>query len=191
MEPTSSRDVTRLLLAWNDGDAEALAHLIPIVHAELRRLARRYLRTERAGHTLQTNALVNEAYLRLIDAGRVQWQNRAHFLAISARLMRQILVDHARRQRYQKRGGNAPVVSLDWVNAAEPPLDHDLSSVDDALVRLAKVDPRKSQVVELRFFGGLSEIETAEVLKVSVQTVKRDWRLAKAWLRTELRGPQS
>jgi RNA polymerase sigma-70 factor, ECF subfamily len=191
MEPTASHDVTRLLLAWNDGDAAALEHLTPIVHAELRRLARRYLQTERAGHTLQTNALVNEAYLRLVDADRVQWQNRAHFLTISARLMRQILVDHARRHSYQKRGGNASVLSLDWVNAAGPPLDHDLCSVDDALLRLAKVDARKSQVVELRFFGGLSEAEAAEVLKVSVQTVKRDWRLAKAWLRSELRGTQT
>ena len=190
METTTSHDITRLLLAWNDGDSAALAHLIPIVHAELRRLARRYLQSERAGHTLQTNALVNEAYLRLVDADRVQWQNRAHFLAISARLMRQILVDHARRHSYQKRGANAPMVSLDWVAGATPPLDYDLSSVDDALVELAKVDPRRSQVVELRFFGGLSEVETAEVLKVSIQTVKRDWRLARAWLRTELAGTQ-
>ena len=174
---SSPQAVTDWLIAWSDGDEGALDQLIPLVHEELRRLAKRHMRRERgqrAARTLQTTALVNEAYLRLIDARRVQWQNRAHFFAIAARLMRRILVDYARAQNYAKRGGGLPQVSL-----------------DDALEALSRVDERKGQVVELRFFGGLSVEETAEVLKVSPDTVMRDWRLAKAWLLRELSGEEN
>ncbi len=178
-------DVTRLLVAWGGGDDSAFEALAPLVYDELRRLARRSMGGERAGHTLQATALVNEAYLRLIDINQVQWQNRAHFFAMSARLMRRILVDFARAKHSQKRGAGAQQVSLDEalmvVNQGQ-----DLVAVDDALEALARVDARKSQVVEMRFFGGLSVEETAEALHVSPDTVKRDWKVAKAWLLREL-----
>jgi RNA polymerase sigma factor (TIGR02999 family) len=180
--------VTGILLKWREGDEAALDRLVPIVHDELRRIARRCMAGERAGHSLQATALVNEAYLRLIDVQHVNWQNRAHFLAMSARLMRRILVDYARSKGYQKRGGGAVKVTFDegLPVAAEPALD--LVAFDDALKALAAVDERKSRVIELRFFGGLSVEETATVLGVSPETVMRDWKLAKAWLMRELRG---
>jgi RNA polymerase sigma factor (TIGR02999 family) len=178
-------DITQLLLAWGKGDPAALEELTPVVYDELRRLARHYMANERTGHTLQATALVNEAYMRLVDIHKVQWQNRAHFFAMSARLMRRILVDSARSRNYQKRGAGAQKVSLDErLMVAEP--GRDLVALDDALEQLAKVDERKSKVVEMRFFGGLSVEETAEALSVSVDTVMRDWKLAKAWLLREL-----
>jgi RNA polymerase sigma factor (TIGR02999 family) len=182
--------VTELLQAWSGGDDSALEQLMPLVEAELRRLARAYMGRERRGHTLQVTALVNEAFLRLTDARRVKWQDRAHFLGISARLMRRVLVDYARRRGYHKRGGGAEKVSLhdDLVMAQDPALD--VVALDRALERLEKADARKSRVVELRFFGGLSVEETAEVLHVSPDTVKRDWRLAKLWLLRELEGEE-
>lgn len=180
-------NVSRLLLAWSDGDQEALDILTPIVHEKLRRLARRYLKGERAGHSLQTTALVNEAYLRLVDYEGIRWQDRAHFFAVSAHLMRRILVDHARR-RNLKRGGVVEHVSLENAAAVGGDRTADLLALDDALEALARIDPRKTRVVELRFFGGLSLEETAEVLKVSSVTVMRDWSTAKAWLYREMRG---
>src|SRR5215468_7696655 len=186
MPTAPQQEVTALLLAWSEGDSKALERLTPLVYGELRRLAKYYMRGERDGHTLQTTALIHEAYLRLIDANRVQWQNRAHFFAVSARLMRQILVDFARESGYQKRGGGARQVALDEAMALGKQRDEDMVALDEALSALAKVDARKAQVVELRFFGGLSEEETAVALKVSLETVKRDWRLAKAWLRARL-----
>jgi len=180
--------VTGLLLAWGTGDEAALEQLLPIVHGELRRIARRCMAGERKGHSLQATALVNEAYLRLVDVQHVNWQNRAHFLAMSARLMRRILVDHARSKGYQKRGGGAVKVTFDEGLPVVGGRDQDLVAVDDALEALAKLDERKGRVVELRFFGGLSVEETATVLKVSPETVMRDWKLAKAWLLRELRG---
>jgi RNA polymerase sigma factor (TIGR02999 family) len=180
-------DISELLQAWSDGDQRALDALMPIVYRELRRLARRYMRQERAGHTLQTTALVNEAYIRLVDYRRMQWQDRAHFFAVSAQLMRRILVDHARRHN-AKRGGGVRHVSLDEavVVGGDPRVD--LAALDDALNALARVDPRKVQVVELRFFGGLSVEETATMLKVSPVTVRRDWSSAKIWLYRALTG---
>jgi RNA polymerase sigma-70 factor, ECF subfamily len=185
-------DISTLLRAWSDGDRNALERLTPIVYDELHRLARRYMRRERPGHTLQTTALVNEAYMRLVDYKRMQWQDRAHFFAVSAQLMRRILVDRARR-RNLKRGGGAPHVSLedaaavgDGNGALDP--GGNLVALDDALNTLALLDPRKVQVVEMRFFGGLTLEETAEVLKVSPVTVRRDLRTAKAWLFRELTG---
>jgi RNA polymerase sigma-70 factor (ECF subfamily) len=179
--------VTALLLAWQAGDETALARLTPLVHQELRRIARHCMRGERAHHSLQATALVHEAYLRLVDAQHVNWQNRAHFLAISARLMRRILVDIARARRYQKRGGDPLQVSIsDALLTSEK--GQDLVALDDALQALAKLNERKSRVVELRFFGGLSVAETAAVLDVSPQTVMRDWKLARAWLWRELGG---
>jgi RNA polymerase sigma factor (TIGR02999 family) len=177
-----------LLLAWGRGDRSALDELAPLVLQELRRLARLQMRGERHNHTLQTTALVNEAFIRLIDLRRIRWQDRAHFLALSARLMRRILVDYARSRNYQKRGGGAATVALDDVLVASPERGADLVALDDALEDLARVDARKSQVVELRFFGGLSVEETAEALHVSPETVLRDWRLAKAWLLREISG---
>ena len=178
-------DVSTLLRAWSDGDQRALAQLTPIVYDELRRLARRCLRRERAGHSLQTTALVNEAYVRLVDYKRMHWQNRAHFLAVSAQAMRRILVDHARR-RNVKRGADIEHVSLDAAAVIGTDRSSDFVSLDDALNALAALAPRKAQVVELRFFGGLSVDETAEVLHVSPITVMREWRTAKAWLYHEL-----
>ena len=183
----SAHQVTQLLLAWGQGNEAALEQLMPLVHNELRRLARRHMGHERPGHTLQATALVNEAYLRLIDVRQVQWQNRAHFFAMSARLMRRILVYFARSRQYQKRGGGAHKVSLDE-GMLSTERGGDLVALDDALVALAAVDARKSQVVEMRFFGGLSVEETAEALHISVDTVMRDWKLAKVWLLRELRG---
>ena len=181
-----SQEITQLLLAWNQGDEQALNRLMPLVHGELHRLAHRYMAGERPGHPLQTTALVHEAYLRLIDSSRVRWQNRAHFFAVSAQLMRRILVDVARARAQLKRGGDAIQVSLD--EAMEIPREPgaDLIALDDALTMLAAFDERKSKVVELRFFGGMSVEETAEVLGVSVMTVMRDWGLAKVWLLREL-----
>jgi RNA polymerase sigma factor (TIGR02999 family) len=189
--PTESPGaVTQLLRAWSDGEDGALEQLTPLVEAELRRLARGYMGRERRGHTLQPTALVNEAFLRLTDARRVRWQDRAHFLGISARLMRRVLVDHARTRGYHKRGGGAGRVALDEALAATPPQAVDVVALDRALEQMAVVDVRKSRVIELRFFGGLSVEETAEVLHVSSDTVKRDWRLAKLWLLRELDGVQ-
>jgi len=181
-----SEDVTKLLMAWTERNPRALDQLVPIVLAELKRLARRYMHAERLGHTLQTTALLNEAYVRLVDANRVQWKNRAHFFGISARLMRQILIDYARARRGVKRGGDLNAVPLDEAMTRGVRLDDDLVAVHEALLRLTQMDERKAQVVELRFFGGLTESETAEVLQVYEETVRRDWRLAKAWLRREL-----
>ena len=182
----ASSPVTEWLIAWSGGDESALQQLVPVVHAELRRLARREMRRERPEHTLQTTALVNEAYLRLVDMGAVDWNDRAHFFAMSARLMRRILVDHARSRRYQKRGGGAQRESFDEeVTIAAAP-GTDLVALDDALQALAAIDRRKSDVIELRFFAGLSVEETAAALDVSTSTVLRDWRLARAWLLKEL-----
>src|SRR4051812_30870481 len=183
----SPTDPSVLLRAWSEGDQTALRKLTPIVYAELRRLARRCLRGERSGISLQTTALVNEAYMRLVDYKRMQWQNRAHFFAVSAQVMRRILVEHARRQN-QKRGAGVQHVSLDEAVVVSSKLPADLVALDDAMNALARFDPRKVRVVEMRFFGGLSLEETAEVLQVSSVTVRRDLRTAKAWLHRELTG---
>jgi RNA polymerase sigma factor (TIGR02999 family) len=180
--------VTGLLVAWGKGDEAAFQQLIPLVERELHRIARRCMAGERAGHSLQATALVNEAYLRLIDAQQVKWQDRAHFLAMSARLMRRILVDWARSKQYQKRGGGALKVTFDEALPVASERGEDLIALDEALQALAKFDERKSKVIELRFFGGLSVEETASVLSVSVDTVMRDWKLAKAWLLREMRA---
>jgi RNA polymerase sigma-70 factor (ECF subfamily) len=184
----SKVEVTQLLKAWGEGDSGALERLTPLVENELHRLAHRYMSRENPGHTLQTTALVNEVYLRLVDVHEVRWQDRSHFFAISARMMRRILTDFARSRKYQKRGGAALHVSFDEAVAVSPEQDEQIVAIDGALVALAALDPRKSQVVELRFFGGLSVEETAEVLKVSPETVKRDWRFAKSWLHHVLSG---
>jgi RNA polymerase sigma factor (TIGR02999 family) len=181
-----SPEITQMLVAWSNGDPSAFEKLAPLVSQELHRLAKRYMARERPGHTLQATALVNEAYLRLIDASHVQWQNRAHFFAVSAQVMRHILVDFARSHQNLKHGGDARQVTLDEALVISPEPDSNLVAIDDALKTLAELDPRQSQVVELRFFGGLSLEETAEVLKVSVGTVRRDWTLARAWLHREL-----
>ena len=186
MNAASPEGITQLLLAWSEGDQGALEKLIPLVHAELRRLARSYMRRESPGHLLQTTALVNEAYLRLVDQRKVKWQNRAQFFGVSAQLMRRILVDFARARDNLKRGGKARQVSLDDALVVSQEREADLVALDDALTALAEIDPRQSQVVELRFFGGLSVEETAEVLKVSPETVMRDWKVAKLWLLREL-----
>ena len=178
----SQQQVTQLLVAWGGGDQAALDELMPLVHEELRRLARRCMNRERPGHTLQTSALVNEAFLRLVDQKNVRWQDRTHFFGIAARLMRQILVDYARRRGYAKRGGGAQPVLLDEALIVAEERAAEVVALDDALKSLAEIDPRKSRIVELRFFGGLSIEETAEVLGVSEGTVRRDWALAKAWL---------
>jgi len=183
----AAEDISTLLRAWSDGDQSALEQLTPVVYDELHRLARRYMKGERSGHSLQTTALVNEAYMRLVDYERMQWQNRAHFFAVSAQLMRRILVEHARRHNL-KRGGGVQHVSLDEAAMVHGDPDADLVTLDDAMNGLARIDARKVQVVEMRFFGGLSVEETAEVLKVSPVTVKRDWRAARAWLYRELTG---
>ena len=182
----SPKEVTRLLVAWSNGDQEAFDKLVPLVYDELHRRARRYLRKEQRGHVLQTTALVHEAYLRLIDARSLSWQNRAHFFAIASRLMRRILVDYARSRSYVRRGGEARHVQLEEASMLSHEKGPDLVALDDALQALATIDRRKSEVIELRFFGGLSVDETAEVLKVSADTVMRDWRLAKSWLLHEL-----
>ena len=182
MSTPASSEVTQLLLAWNNGDQSAFDRLIPLVHSELHRLARRYMRDERAGHLLQTTALVNEAYLRLIDARKAQWQNRAHFFGIAARLMRRILVDFARQRNYQKRSGGSHRVALEEALTLSSNRFSDVVALDEALSALAEVDERKSRVVEMRFFGGLSEREIASALTISPETVRRDWRLARSWL---------
>jgi RNA polymerase sigma factor (TIGR02999 family) len=184
-EPTS--EVSNLLRAWSNGEQSTLERLAPLVYAELRRLAKHYMQRERAGHSLQATALVNEAYIRLVDYKRMQWQNRAHFFAVSAQLMRRILVDHARR-RNLKRGGALRRVTLEDSVIVGGTQRADLVALDDAMKQLAKLDPRQEQVVELRFFGGLSVEETAEVLKVSAITVMRDWSTARLWLYRELGG---
>jgi RNA polymerase sigma-70 factor, ECF subfamily len=184
----SKIEVTQLLKAWGQGDDGALGRLIPLVQNELHRLARRYMSRERPDHTLQTTALVNEVYLRLVDMPQMSWQDRAHFFAISARMMRRILTDFARSRNYQKRGGTALHVSFDEALAVSQEQDAEIVAIDYALSQLAALDSRKSQVVELRFFGGLSEVEIAEVLKVSPETVRRDWRFAKSWLHRVLSG---
>ena len=186
MTEVPAHEVTRLLQAWSEGDEGALQKLIPLVYKELHRLARRYMAGESPGHTLQTSALVNEAYLRLVDVEKVNWQNRAHFFGVSAQLMRRILVDFARSRRSLKRGGDAPTVSLEEGMIVTSARGADMVALDDALKTLAAMDPRRSRVVELRFFGGLSAEESAEVLKVSAETVMHDWKLAKVWLLREL-----
>jgi RNA polymerase sigma-70 factor, ECF subfamily len=178
----ASQDVSQLLVDWGNGDQAALDKLLPLVNTELRQLARRYLRRENPGHTLQTSALVNEAYLRLIDQKSVRWQNRAHFFGIAAQLMRRILIDHARKHHYAKRGGGALKVSLDEAAAVTEARAAELLAVDEALEKLTAMDVRKGRIVELRFFGGLSLEETAEVLGISSPTVQREWRAAKAWM---------
>jgi RNA polymerase sigma factor (TIGR02999 family) len=186
MTQAYSAEVTGLLVAWSDGDQAALEKLMPLVYAELHRLARRYMRREHAGHTLQTSALVNEAYLRLIDARGVHWQNRTHFFAVSAQIMRRILVDFARAKQNLKRGAGARQVTLDEALIVSSEIGSDLLALDEALEILAMLNPRQSRVVELRYFGGLNEEEVAEVLKVSPRTVRHDWSLARAWLYREL-----
>ena len=182
------RNVTELLRAWSSGDPAALDELVPLVHQQLRLLARRYLARENAGHTLQATALVNEAYLRLLDGRRVNWQDRNHFFAVAARIMRHVLVDLARSKQFQKRGGGLSLVPLDDAPAPVLVPTYDLLDLDRALDALANLDPRRAKVVELRIFGGLTIEETAAALKVSTDTVTRDWRLAKAWLARELAG---
>jgi len=179
-------EITQLLQGWRGGDRQALDALLPVVYKELQRLAHFQLRQERSGHTLQSAALVNEAYLRLVGLKPPQWESRTHFFAIAAQLMRQILVDYARRHRAKKRGGGAEEVPLEDATQLLPGKDIDVVALDDALKELAKVDPRKAQVVELRFFGGLSFDEAAEVLNVSAVTVSRDWSTARAWLHREI-----
>ncbi len=185
MASSLQHEVTQMLLAWNEGDETALARLVPHVEAELHALARLYLSRERPGHTLQATALVNEAFMRLVDTKSVHWQNRAHFFGITAQVMRRILVDHARR-RNQKRGGDLLRVSLVEAGNVAAERDTGVIELDDALKMLAAFDPRKSQIVELKFFGGLSEEEIAEVMTLSLRTVQRDWSLARAWLYKEL-----
>ena len=186
----SAHDVTLLLQAWSGGNKEALDRLAPLVYQELHRIARSYMARERPNHTLQATALVNEAYVRLVDARQVTWQDRAHFFALCARAMREILIDHARVRDSAKRGGGQATIELDEGLVAGGSPEANLLELDDALKRLAELDPRKSQVVELRFFGGLNLEETAEALKVSTKTVQRDWDLARGWLYRELRGGQ-
>ena len=186
----SPHQVTQLLVAWGNGDQAARDQLMPLVYEELHRLAHQYMNKERSGHTLQTSALVNEAYVRLVDQKEVHWQNRAHFFGIAAQMMRRILVDYARTRHYAKRGGDARQVSLDEAVIVSEERAADVVALDDALKELAEIDPRKSQIVELRFFGGLSIEETSEVLAVSPGTVMRDWTLAKAWLRREITGDE-
>src|SRR5262245_47697934 len=182
MTRESPSSITGLLKAWGGGDHAALEKLVPLVEAELRRLARRYMGGERAGHTLQPTALINEVYLRLIDWGNISWRDRAHFFGLAARLMRRTLVDYARRHRTSKRGGQALTIEFDEASIARQEPTADLVAIDDALTDLAKHDRRKSQIVELKFFGGLNAEETAEVLNISSRTVKREWSLARAWL---------
>jgi RNA polymerase sigma-70 factor (ECF subfamily) len=190
MSPNSDNGPTELLRAWSQGDGSALDRLVPLVYDELHRLARRYMRQERPDHTLQATSLVNEAYLRLIDVNRVEWRNRAHFLALAAQMMRRILVEFARNRHRQKRGGGAVPVSLDDVLELPNSKDCNLAALSDALTALGAFDARMSQVVELRFFGGLTVEETADVLNVSAETVMREWKTAKAWLLREIRrGP--
>lgn len=188
MQPQSPKEITRLLVAWSEGDESALHQLAPIIQSELHRLAHHYMRRERPGHLLQTSALVNEAYVRLIDWKNVRWQNRAHFFGVAAQLMRRVLVDFARERQYLKRGGDALQVSLSEAASFVVQRSADFVALDEALNALAEIDPRKVQVVEMRFFAGLSVDEVAELLNVSKETVMRDWRLAKVWLLRQLEG---
>jgi RNA polymerase sigma factor (TIGR02999 family) len=183
---STPHNVTHLLVAWRQGDQAALAHLLPLVYDELRRLAQRYLQRERPDHTLQATALVHEAYLRLVDQRQAQWQNRAHFFGVAAQMMRRLLVDHARQQHAAKRGGAAPQLALDEALQVADARAADVVTLDEALTALAALDPQQSRIVELRFFGGLTIEETAEVVGVSPATIKRDWSMAKAWLYREL-----
>ena len=187
-DPTAQHEITQLLDAWSRGNQSALDELYPLVYDELHRLARRYMSRERKGHTLQTTALINEAYVRLVDQRSVHWANRSHFFAISAQIMRRILIDHARSHAYAKRGGGRQQVSLDETATLQVERAAELIKLDDALQSLAEIDPRRSRVVELRYFGGLSNEEIAETLKVSPNTVTRDWNMARAWLYQELAG---
>ncbi len=182
MAVRTTEQISRLLAGWEQGNVAALDELTPLIYDELHRIAHRYMRRERPGHTLQTSALINEAYVRLIDQREVHWQNRAHFFAIATKLMRRILVDQARRKRYAKRGGDAQKVSLDEGIAAPGGRATDLVALDDALKDLETVDERKSRIVDMRFFGGLSLEEIADALEISVPTVEREWRAARAWL---------
>jgi RNA polymerase sigma factor (TIGR02999 family) len=191
MEALSQRQVTQLLLDWSDGDQDALNKLIPLVYQELKRMARYYMRRERADHTLQTSALVNEAYIRLVDYKKMRWQDRAHFFAVAAQAMRRILVEHARGRTRAKRGGEVRKVSLDEAATLADGKAADMVALDDALNGLAEFDPRKSQIVELRYFGGLNIEETAEVIGVSPATVKREWNTAKIWLHRKSPVPQA
>jgi RNA polymerase sigma factor (TIGR02999 family) len=188
MELERSAEVTGLLKAWSSGDEAALVRLTALVHGELHRIARRYMRNERPGHTLQATALVNEAYLRLVDVKNVDWQHRAQFFAMSAQIMRNILVDAARARRASKRGGAAVKVNIDDAPLVSPEPDAFILALDDALSAFSQTAPRQAKVVELRYFGGMSEEEAAEVLKSSPRTVRRDWQFAKAWLQHELSG---
>jgi RNA polymerase sigma factor (TIGR02999 family) len=185
------REVTQLLQAWRDGDESALERLMPMVYDELRRMAQWFMRNERKGHTLQTSALINEAYLRLVERGGGDWQGRAHFFGVAAQAMRRVLVDYARARNYQKRAGQARQVSLDEAANLAEERAAEIVALDDALESLARIDPRKCRVVELRYFGGLSVEETAEVLGVSVATVTRDWSMAKLWLLREIKQEAS
>ncbi len=185
--PLQQHEITQLLEEWSSGNQTALDRLYPLVYDELRRLARQYMRREKQGHTLQTTALINEAYVRLVDQKDVHWANRSHFFAISAQIMRRILIDHARRNLYAKRGGGAQRVSLDD-NATFADSASELILLDEALRSLAELDPRRSQVVELRYFGGLNNVEIAGVLQISENTVTRDWNMARAWLYQQLSG---
>lgn len=188
-EPTRSpHEITQLLAEWSDGNQTALDKLYPLVYDELHRMANRYMNRERKDHTLQTTALIHEAYVRLVDQKHVHWTNRAHFFAISAQIMRRILIDHARRHAYAKRGGGAQKVSLDETAIIAGDRASDMLLLDEALKRLAEMDPRRGQVVELRYFGGLNNEEIADVLKISENTVTRDWNMARAWLYQELSG---
>lgn len=188
MQTEPSQDITRLLVAWSEGDVSALDQLAPLIHAELHRLAHNYMRGEQPGHLLQTSALINEAYIRLIDWKNVRWQNRAHFFGVAAQLMRRILVDFARERQYLKRGGGALQVSLSEAASFVAQRSVDFVALDEALTVLGEIDPRKVKVVEMRFFAGLSVNEVATLLNVSEETVMRDWRLAKVWLLRQLQG---
>ena len=189
--PISPQQITQLLAEWGEGNRAALDQLYPLVHGELRRMAHRYMARERKGHTLQTTALINEAYVRLVDQKHVHWQNRAHFFAISAQIMRRILIDYARRYAYAKRGGGAQKISLDEIATITKESVAELLALDEALNSLAKLDPRRSQVVELRYFGGLNNAEIGGVLKISENTVTRAWNMARAWLYQQLSGSAS
>jgi RNA polymerase sigma factor (TIGR02999 family) len=187
--PAIPQEITQLLMNWSQGDRAALDQLVPLVYPELRRLAKRHMGRENPDHTLQTSALINEAYLKLVDQQGVEWQNRAHFFAMAAQVMRHILVDHARTRNYAKRGGGAPKVALDEATTLTERRAAELIALDDALRGLAKLDERRSQIIELRFFGGLSLDETAEVMNISPSTVQREWRAAKAWLHHTMTNP--
>ncbi len=186
MSQNTTQEITQLLLAWGDGDKQALDRLMPFVYEELRRLAKNYMRNQRSDHTLQTTALVNEAYLRLIDSSQVRWQNRTHFFAISAQLMRRVLVDFARKKKAIKRGGEEQKITFDEALPVSSQKESELIALDEALNELAKMNERQSQIVEMRYFGGMNEKEIAEALNISARTVRRDWSVARAWLYREL-----